>query len=127
MSIDWLFDLERDIDNGKEVLGTPGVSRNQWIIGKSLDELKRQAKRTADHKKLPVTVVKLISKLDTVAGDLYLIPTVIGEPGARGEPQIQWSTVETREAAEMMRDVKHGPSPFFGMQVVCSIDPEVGA
>ena len=127
MSIDWLFDLERDIDNGKEILGTPGVSRNQWIIGKPLEELKRQAKRTADHKKLPVTVVKLISKLDTVAGDLYLIPTVIGEPGARGEPQIQWSTVETREAAEMMRDVKHGPSPFFGMQVVCSMDPEVGA
>lgn len=123
MSIDFLMDLERVIDNGKEVYACPGVSRNQWIIGKPLEELRKSAKRTADHKKLPVNIVRLISKGDAIAGDLYLVPTTIGEPGARGEPQIQWSTVETREAAEMMRDVKHGPSPFFGMQVEESVAP----
>jgi hypothetical protein len=65
----------------------------------------------------------LISKADAIAGDLFLVPTQIGDPGPRGEPQIQWSTVETKEAAEMMRDVKHGPSPFFGMQVEETVPP----
>lgn len=117
MSIDWIFDLERDIDNGRDIFATPGVGRNQWIIGKPIEELRKLAKRTADHKKMAVHVVRLISKHDAIAGDLFLVPTQIGEPGARGEPSIQWSTVETKDAAEMMRDVRHGPSPFFGMQV----------
>lgn len=126
MSIDWILDLERDIENGRDVLACPGVGRNQWLIGKPLDELKRQAKRSADQKKLPVNIVRLVSLHDAVAGDLFLVPTQIGEPGPRGEATIQWSTVETKEAAEMMRDVKHGPSPFFAMQVQATVEPEVG-
>ena len=123
MSIDWLLDLERDIENGKEILAAPSPSRNQWLIGRPLDELRKVAKRTADTKKLAVSVVKLVSKHDTVVGDLFLVPTNIGDPGPKGEPQISWSTVETKEAAEMMRDVKRGPSPFFGMQVQENVDP----
>lgn len=126
MSIDWLLDLERDIENGKEIYGAPSASRNQWVIGKPIDELKRVAKRTADSKKLPVNIVKIVSKHDTVAGDLYLVPTNISDPGPKGEPNISWSTVETREAAEMMRDVKRGPAPFFGMQVHDTVEPAAG-
>ncbi len=121
MSIDWIFDLERDIDNGKEIMACPAVGRNQWVIGKGIEELQRLAKRTAEHKKMAVSIVRLISKHDAVSGDLFLVPTNIGEPGTRGEPQIQWSTVETKDAAEMMRDVRHGPAPFFGMQEVESV------
>jgi hypothetical protein len=117
MSIDWIYDLEREIENGREVYACPGVQRNQWIIGKPMEELRKLARRAADHKKMTVNIVRLITKADAIAGDLFLVPTNIGEPGSRGEPQIQWSTVETKDAAEMMRDVKHGPSPFFGMQV----------
>jgi len=123
MSIDFLFDLERDIDGGKEYFAVPGVGRNQWSISKSVEELRKFAKRTADHKKTPVQIVRLIPKSDAVAGNLFLVPTRIGEPGARGEPQIEWSPIETKEAAEVMRDVRHGPSPFFGMQVEETINP----
>jgi hypothetical protein len=123
MSIDWLIDLERAIDNGKEVFACPGVSRNQWVIGKSVEDLTRQAKRTADSRKMPVNIVRLINKQDAVAGDLFLVPTKIEEPGPRGEPVIQWSTVETREAAEMMRDVRQGPAPFFAMQNEVTVNP----
>ncbi len=49
MSIDFLMDLERVIDNGKEVYACPGIGRNQWIIGKPLDELRKVARRSADH------------------------------------------------------------------------------
>ena len=40
MSIDWLLDLERMVDNGRVFYATPGPGRNQWIIGKDLEELK---------------------------------------------------------------------------------------
>ena len=123
MSIDFLFDLERDVDTGREYFACPGVGRNQWSIGKSVEELRKFAKRTADHKKTPVQIVRLIPKSDAVAGNLFLVPTRIGEPGTRGEPQIEWSPIETKEAAEVMRDVRHGPSPFFGMQVEETVNP----
>lgn len=123
MSIDYLLDLERDINHGKELFACPSVGRNQWIVAPNVDELQRHAKRAADHKKMSVNIVRLISKLDAITGDLFLVPTKIGEPGPRGESQIEWSTVETREAAEMMRDVRFGPSPFFAMQVEKKIEP----
>ena len=123
MSIDWLMDLERAIDNGKDLYACPGVGRNQWLIRSNPAEIKTFAQRAANQKKMAVNVVRLISKDDAVTGNLFLVPTSIGDPGARGEPQIEWSTVETKEAAEMMRDVRHGPAPFFGMQIENQVDP----
>lgn len=123
MSIDWLFDLERAVDGGREVYACPGVGKNQWLVGKSVDELRKTAQRAADLKKMPVTIVRLVPKMDAVAGDLFLVPVKIGDPGPRGEPQIEWKPFETREAGENMRDVRHGPSPFFGMQVEVNIEP----
>lgn len=117
MSIDWLLDLERDIENGRDIFACPGPGRNQWVIGRSIDELRKVAKRTADTTKLPTSIVRVVHKNEAVSGDLFLVPTSIGEPGTRGEPQIQWKTIETKEAAEMMRDVRKGPAPYFAMQV----------
>ncbi len=126
MSIDFLFDLERSIEGGKEVFACPGIARNSWVFAKSVDELKRQAQRAADNRKMPVNIVRVISKNEAVAGDLFLVPTAIGEPGPRGEPNIQWTTVETKEAADMMKDVRRGPSPFFGMQSEETVNPTGG-
>lgn len=123
MSIDFLLDLEREIENGKTLYACPGAGRNQWLISKNLEDVKKQAKRSADSKKMPVNVVRLISKHEAVAGDLYLVPTQIDEPGPRGEPMIKWLPMETREAAENLRDVRRGPSPYFAMQVEEAIQP----
>ena len=125
MSIDWLYELERAVENGKDVYATQSVGRSQWVIGKSVPERERVAQRTADHKKLAVTIARLVSKDDTVAGDLFLVPVEIGDPGHRGEPNVKWSAVDTKEAAEMMRDVRHGPSPCFGLQVIQTLEPKV--
>jgi hypothetical protein len=127
MSIDFLIDLEREIDNGKVFYACPGTGRNQWLISKALEELRKQAKRSADNRKLGVNIVRLISKHDAISGDLFLVPITIDEPGSRGEPQIKWSAVETKEAAEMMRDVRRGPSPYFGMQVEETVEPSTAA
>jgi hypothetical protein len=124
MSIDWCLDLERSIDNGKEIFATQGTGRNEWIIGKPIVDLRKVAKRAADHKKLPISIMRLISKQDAVACDLFLVPTHIDQPGPRGEPVIKWTAVDTKEAAEMMRDVRRGPSPIFGMQLEKTLDPK---
>jgi hypothetical protein len=122
MSIDWLLDVERALENGKEIFACPGAGRNQWQISKAIDDLRKVAQRAADTKKMSVNIVRLALRQDAVAGDLFLVPTAIEEAGPRGEPNVKWSTVETREAAEMMRDVKHGPCPFFAMQVEETIE-----
>lgn len=127
MSIDFLYELERVIDGGRVVYACPGPGRNQWVTGKTIEELQKTAQRAADTKKMAVNIVRLIPKNDAVTGDLFLVPTSVGDPGARGEPVIQWSTVETREAADMMKDVRKGPSPFFGMQIEETVNPSAGA
>ena len=124
MSIDWLLDLERSIDGGKIVYACPGLGKNQWVMGKTAEDLMPTAKRAAATKKIPVNIVRLIPKNDAVTGDMFLVPTAIGEPGARGEPVIEWKPIEAKEAAENMRDVRKGPSPFFGMQVESTVNPE---
>ncbi len=124
MSIDWLLDLERSIDGGKVVFACPGVGRNQWVMGKSVEDLMPTAKRSANTKKMPVNIVRVIPKNDAITGDMYLVPTQIGDPGARGEPQIEWKPIEAKEAAENMRDVRKGPSPFFGIQVETTVNPD---
>ncbi len=123
MSIDFLTELERSLESGKEVFACPGVGKNQWVMGKSVEELRKMAKRAADSKKLEARIVRLVTKGEAVAGDFFLVPVRIGEPGTRGEPQIEWSVVETKEAAETMRDVRRGPSPFFTMQIQESVQP----
>lgn len=123
MSIDYLWDLEREINFGKNYYACPGLGRNQWVIKRSVDDLRPLATRAAEHRKLAVNIVRLTSPNEVVAGENFLVPTKIGEPGARGEPQIEWSTVETKEAAELMRDVRAGPSPYFGMQVEETLEP----
>lgn len=124
MSIDYLYELERSIDNGKSVYACPGVAQKQWFISRSVDELRKLAKRSAENRKNSVSIVRLISRHDAISGTLFLVPTGIEEPGNRGEPMIRWSTVETKEAAEMLRDVRHGPAPYFGMEVEETIEPE---
>ena len=122
MSIDWLMELERALENGKDVFACPSVGRSSWQISKSVEELRKIAQKSADMKKVAVNIVRLVPKQDATAGDLFLVPTGIDESGPRGEPNIRWSTVETREAAEMMRDVRHGPCPFFAMQIEEVVD-----
>ena len=123
MSIDWLWDLERALEGGKVYYACQTAGRNQWAIARSADELREIAKRTASHRKLAVDIVRLVSPHE-IAGVLYLVPTEIGEPGHRGEPSIKWACVDTKEAAEIMRDVRKGPSPIFGMQVEETVAPD---
>lgn len=124
MSIDWLKDLERDIMYGKDYYATPAIGRNQWVISQDKDSLHPIAERTAAHKKIPVDIVRLVLPSEAVVGESFLVPVRIGEEGVRGEVQIEWAAVETREASELMRDLRFGASPYFGMQKEDTIVPK---
>jgi hypothetical protein len=123
MSIDFLYDLERDIDNGREIYGCPGSGVKQWIFSRKGPELlKKLAQRAANSTKMAVNIVRLVSR-HSLSTNMLLVPVAIGEAGPRGEPQIKWSVVESKEAAEMLRDIRLGPSPYFALEVEEVIEP----
>lgn len=125
MSMDYLSDIEQDIDNGNTIYACPSHQGSEWHIGDDRAELKKKAQRTANARKYPCTIYKLINRMDTGEGDSFLVVRKIMEPGPNGEPKIQWVLVDTREAAEMLRDVSMGPTPYFGATVEETINPTV--
>ncbi len=114
MALDYLTDLEQDIDNGATIYACPGQTGHEWNISKSLDEMKIKAQRSANIRKYETSVFRLINTGDAGAEDSFLIVRKILEPGPRGEPKLNWTLVDTKEAAELMRDVSQGPTPYFG-------------
>src|SRR5262245_40417858 len=116
MSIEWLQELERAVETGTELFACPSVGRDQWTVARSRAELRKVARRAAGNTRAPVQIVRLIPPAEVTPGELFLVPTSVEKPGPRGEPQVRWSVVETKDAAELVRDVRHGSSPYFGMQ-----------
>lgn len=123
MSIDYLEDIERDVDNGKDLFVCPGAQSSEWELSSDLEALQKKAQRTANALKYKVHIYRLINKGDTVSDDAFLVVRKILDPSARGEPRFQWGIVDTKEAAEMLRDVSQGPTPYFGATIELSFSP----
>jgi hypothetical protein len=123
MSIEFLNDLERDIEMGREVWACPGVSPKDWVFSKTgAEPLRKIAQRTANVTKMKVQIGRLGSRYSVSAATM-LVPTHIGDSGLRGEPHVKWSLVESKEAAEVLRDIRFGPSPYFAFEVEESFNP----
>jgi hypothetical protein len=114
MTMDYLIEVERVIDSGRPLYACAGHQGQEWFIDESLDDIRKRAKRTANAKKSACTIYRLINRMDTGEGDSYLTVRRILEPGPKGEPHLSFILVDTREAAEMLRDVSQGPTPYFG-------------
>lgn len=123
MSIDWLYDLEKSLELGREFFACPGFGRNQWVISKDKEALLTQAQAVANQKGIPTSVYKLATKNEVSLGCFFLVPTRIEDAGPRGEPQILWSLVETKDAAELVRDLRFGASPYFVAIEIASVNP----
>ena len=125
MSIDWLQDLERELHRGGEFYACPSLGRSNWSISRSLDALVEVGQRAADHRRMPINIVRLMSMEDAVTGSLFLVPTTINPPTTAGEPSIKWASVETKKAAQDLRDLRFGPSPFFSISVEKILEPVI--
>ena len=123
MAIDYIEELAEAIVRGQKKFACPGPRAGEWIIGTSVDELRTKAQRTAAATRMPAGIYRLVDRLDTTSGDTYLVVKKFLEPDPRGEPNIHWSQVDTREAADLLRDVSQGPSPYFGMVLEESVQP----
>ncbi len=123
MSIDYLEDLEKSVDNGSDLYVCPGVQSSEWEISSDIETLEKKAQRTANASKYQCHIYRLINKGDALSDDAFLVVRKILDPTAKGEPRFQWSIVDTKEAAEMMRDVSQGPSPYFGASIEKTFEP----
>lgn len=124
MTMDYLTELEHVIDSGRSVYACPGQGMNEWFLSTDEEELQKKAQRTANAKKYPCSIYRLINRMDTTTGDSYLVVRKILDPGPKGEPHLNWTLVDTREAAELMRDVSQGPTPYFGATVTETYNPQ---
>lgn len=127
MSMDYLEDLESRIDSGEAFYACPGGTTNEWFISKDLQSLEQKAQRTANGQRFEAHVYRLTNCRDATAGDSFLAVRNILEPGARGEAHLRWILVDTRDAAEMLRDVSQGPSPYFGAVIESTFRPQSDA
>ena len=123
MSFEYLEELESRIDNAETLYACPGQNTNEWYIASNVAELKPKAQRTANIRHYEVSIYRLINRMETASGDSFLVVRKVFDPGPRGEPHLHWILVDTREAAEMLRDVSHGASPYFGAVVEQTLQP----
>ncbi len=123
MSLSYLEDLESMIDRGAEFYICQGTQSSEWTLSKSYEVVQKKAQRAASVLKMPVPVYRMISKSDCVSGDSFICVRRILEAGPHDEARFQWAIVDTKEAAEMMRDVSQGPSPYFGVTIEETMAP----
>jgi hypothetical protein len=124
MSIEFLEDLEQEIDRGRVHFICRGATISEWFISTKIEDLRERAQRTARTTKMPNHIFRIINRSDVTTGDSYLVVRKFLEPSRSGEPRMQWALVDTREAAEVMRDVSQGPSPYFGAVTEETFNPE---
>jgi hypothetical protein len=125
MAIDYLADLEHHVDSGKPLFGCQSHQGSEWHISSDIEDLRIKAKRTANAKKYAIHIYRILNRMDVGEGDSFLYVKKILEPGPKGEPHLNWAVVDTREAAEMLRDVSQGPSPYFGISIEETVEPTV--
>lgn len=123
MSIEFLFELERTLDKGQKIYGCAASQQGRWELATSIEAIRKAAKRTAIAKKGAVQIMQLLPASSNVPDGSLLIAAKIGEEEAKKAGNITWSTVGSVDAAETMRDVRHGPSPFFALQFEETTEP----
>lgn len=123
MSMNYLEQLELEVLNGVVYFACECSANNEWFISEDLTRCRERAQRTANQRRLDIVVYRLVPRSDASPGDVYLAVRRILEPNAKGEPNIRWVIVDTKDAAELCRDVSLGTSPYFGAVVEDVLSP----
>ena len=126
MFFEFLERLERVILNEEEVYACQGVGTYQWYIEYDIDDIVAKAQATANVKKYPIPIYRISRGEDINPSESYLVVKRV-IMSAVGDFLYEWVQVDTREAAELVRDVTHGATPFFGLvteQIVKPIKAE---
>lgn len=123
MSLEYLENLEILIESGKEFFVCQGVQSSEWTLANSVESLVKSAQRAANSRKYPVNIYRLVNRWEAGVQDSYLVVSKILSTSPNGIPKIHWTIVDTKEAAELLRDVSQGPSPYFGATLELIVSP----
>lgn len=123
MPLIYLEILEDSISRGKSFFACQGAALHEWYLGSSLDEMRLKAQLAAAARQVPVSLFRLVSRVDVGEDGPFLIVRNTLHPDPRGEPILRWSLVGSVQAAELLRDVTDGPTPYFGVVIEETIDP----
>lgn len=125
MSLEYLEDLLSAVDMGREYFACAGQNAHQWFVSTSVQSLRDKAQRAANFKKYPIKIYRLSNGLTGTANvESYLVAKKIIPTSTSADPHLEWVIVDTRQAAEVVRDVSFGPSPFFGLTEEEVIKPQ---
>jgi hypothetical protein len=117
MSISHLENLEQSIADGNPHFACPGPKSNEWYFDESIEALRIKAQKAADISVVTVFVYRLVNRTDVGPDGPFLVVRQILESSPRGEPNFRWVIVGSNQAAELLRDVSEGPTPYFGVVV----------
>lgn len=115
MSLDYLEDLLAAIDLGREYYTCQGQNANQWHISTSIKDLIPKAQRSANVKKYPVSIYRMSNGQKAANVEAFLVVKKIIPNSTQSDPHLEWVLVDTRQAAETVRDITFGPSPYYGL------------
>lgn len=111
-------ELESQVHGGVELFCSIDPRSGQWAFARTVEALLPSARQFVMKRMLPGTIYRLVAPAEATTGDQYLyVRKVEPQPSGAGITY-HWGIVDTREAAEMMRDVSEGPLPYFGATVV---------
>ena len=122
MFFEFLERLDRQILSDENVYACQGFGTYQWYIEQDLDEMIEKAQATANVKKYPITIYRVSRGEDINPSESYLVVKRV-IMSVVGDFMYEWVQVDTREAAELVRDVTHGATPFFGLVTETIVKP----
>jgi hypothetical protein len=116
MSIDYFEELFQVVEQGADVFACPTANPQEWDFSTNIHTLRKKAQRGATVRHIPLSIYRLVSVSATDASGFLIIRRIL-KTTLTGVPPFHCSIVETRDAAELPRDVSQGPTPYFGVVV----------
>ena len=127
MSIESLEKMSCDIEDGEVFYACLGSGLNEWHISHNLQDIQLKAQKATDVRRSPVSIYQLVANCDATAGDSFLVVkkvlSVQGRRSGDSTAAFLWMLVDTKEAAETLRDVSFGPTPFFAAKLIQTVKP----
>lgn len=106
------------------VYACPAPGKNKWQFAKQAEELRPIAKRTARSLGIPVTIFRVLNgAAREVQPETFLIVRRVVGIQNNGEKDIEWAMVDTEQAANTLRDVSFGPTPYLPLRSEETLSP----
>ena len=117
-------EMEQSVLAGRTLYAVPGLTVGKWDIASDREVLMSRVQLNANSRGEEVPIFRLVSPDEAGDGDSFLFVRRILESNSPRVPYLlQWALTDTREAAELLRDVSSGQTPYFAVTVDTSCQP----